>query len=86
MDEDLSSDDVRFTSLGRLALPEGMPAEPGETVMVERFQVSLSPAILTAIGVRPDMSDEEAYELISNALRRAAESLNNEAPNDDEQP
>lgn len=67
----MNSEDIQMISTGALRLPEGTEVEPGETVYVEKFELSMTPRAMDALGITPDMSEDE----VAQVLRRAMEGL-----------
>lgn len=69
--EALGPNDVQMVSTGRLEQRDD-EIEPGDVVSVETFDLRLSPKMLAALGVTPDMPADEAESRIIAAFRQAA--------------
>ncbi len=67
-------DDFTMTSTGRLSRRDD-EIEPGDVVAVEKFKITISPRLLTAIGITDDMPAEEVQGRLLELFRRAAQQL-----------
>ena len=70
-DAEFGPDDFKLTSTGRLTRHDD-EIQPGDVVAVENFRLEVSPRMLSALGIHPDMTQQEVNDRMVEAFKQAA--------------